>query len=135
MRWITLPFFVMALAAEPVTFNKHIATLIFEYCSACHRPGEAAPFSLLTYADVLKHASQIVAVTERRYMPPWLPETGYGDFAGERRLTSQQLRLLAEWVKGGSVEGDPRDLPPAPHFTEGWQIGPPDLVVQMPKPY
>jgi Flp pilus assembly protein TadD len=135
MRWITLSFFVMTLAAEPVTFNKHIAPLIFQYCSPCHRPGEAAPFSLLTYTDARRHASQIAAVTEHRYMPPWLPEAGYGDFAGERRLTPQQLRLIAEWVKGGSIEGDRSDLPPAPNFTEGWQIGPPDLVVQMPKPY
>lgn len=125
----------MTLAAEPVTFNKHIAPVIFQYCSPCHRPGEAAPFSLLTYADARRHASQIAAVTERRYMPPWLPEAGYGDFAGERRLTAQQLRLIAEWVKGGSIEGDRDDLPPAPHFTEGWQMGPPDLIVQMPQPY
>src|SRR4051794_34587221 len=73
MRWITLSFFFMTLAAEPVTFNKHIAPVIFQYCSPCHRPGEAAPFSLLNYADAHKHASQIAAVTERRYMPPWLP--------------------------------------------------------------
>ncbi|HZY60585.1 MAG TPA: hypothetical protein VFE56_12535, partial [Candidatus Binataceae bacterium] len=135
MRWIALWLAMLPLAAEPVTFNKHIAPVIFQYCSPCHRPGEAAPFSLLTYADARKHASQIAAVAERRYMPPWLPVTGYGDFAGERRLTAQQLHLIAEWVKGGSIEGDSADLPPAPHFTEGWQIGPPDLVVQMPKPY
>ena len=135
MRWIALSFITLPLVAEPVTFNKHIAPLIFHYCSPCHRPGEAAPFSLLTYADVRKHASQIVTVTERRYMPPWPPEAGYGDFAGERRLTADQLRLIAEWVKQGSVEGDVADLPVMPRFTEGWQIGPPDLVVQMPKPY
>lgn len=135
MRWLVLAFAVLPLGAEPVTFNKHIAPLMFHYCSPCHRPGEAAPFSLLTYADVRKHASQIVTVTERRYMPPWPPEAGYGDFAGVRRLTADQLRLIAEWVKQGSVEGDAADLPAAPRFTEGWQIGPPDLVVQIPKPY
>lgn len=135
MRWLALAFAVLPLGAEPVTFNKHIAPLMFHYCSPCHRPGEAAPFSLLTYADVRQHASQIVAVTERRYMPPWPPDGGYGDFAGVRRLTAAQLRLIAEWVKQGSIEGDAADLPPAPRFTEGWQIGPPDLVVQIPKPY
>ncbi|MGI9071747.1 MAG: tetratricopeptide repeat protein [Bryobacteraceae bacterium] len=74
-------------------------------------------------------------MTQRRYMPPWPPEPGYGEFAGERRLTDPQLRLIANWVKRGALEGDPADLPPAPHFTEGWQIGPPDLVVKMPRPY
>ena len=126
---------VLTVAAEPVTFNRHIAPLIFQYCSPCHRPGEAGPFPLLTYQDARQHASQIVAVTRRRYMPPWPPETGYGDFAGERRLTEEQLHVIAEWVNQGALEGKPADLPPAPHFTEGWQIGPPDLTVQMPKPY
>jgi Tfp pilus assembly protein PilF len=135
MKWIVFSLFTVLLAAEPVTFNKHIAPLIFQYCSPCHRPGEAAPFSLLTYEDARRHAAQIVAVTERRYMPPWLPEPGYGDFAGERRLTAAQLGLIAEWVKQGGPEGEPSDLPAEPHFTEGWQMGPPDLMVQMAKPY
>lgn len=135
MKKIVLWLVVMPMAAEPVTFNKHVAPVIFQYCSPCHRPGEAAPFPLLTYADARKHASQIVAVTGRRYMPPWPPEAGYGDFAGVRRLTADQLRVIAEWVREGSIEGDAADLPATPHFTEGWQIGPPDLVVQMPKPY
>ena len=135
MRWIALPLIALPLVAEPVTFNKHIAPLMFQYCSPCHRPGEAAPFPLLTYADARKHAKQIVTVTERRYMPPWLPTAGYGDFAGERRLTEDQLRLIAEWVQEGSIEGEAADLPATPPFTEGWQTGPPDLVVQMPSPY
>jgi Flp pilus assembly protein TadD len=90
---------------------------------------------LLTYQDVRKHASQIVTVAERRYMPPWLPEPGYGEFAGVRRLTTDQLRLIAEWMKEGALEGDAADLPLRPNFTKGWQIGPPDLVVQMPRSY
>lgn len=143
MRWIAVPFFALLLGLdgalrtreEPVTFNKHVAPLIFQFCSSCHRPGEAAPFSLLTYDDVRKHAAQIVVVTRSRYMPPWLPEPGYGDFIGERRLTEAQLRSIAEWVKGGCLEGNPADLPVQPHFIEGWQMGSPDLIVQIPKPY
>ena len=135
MRWLAVSLFLASLAAEPVTFNKHIAPLVFQYCSPCHRPGEAAPFSLLTYQDVSKRAAQIVAVTERRYMPPWPPEPGHGDFAGDRRLTDAQLRLMADWVKDGVPEGDSADLPPSPHYTAGWQLGPPDLVVQIPKAY
>ena len=125
----------LPLAAGPVTFNKDIAPLMFHYCSPCHRPGEAAPFSLVSYSDARKHASQIVTVTGRRYMPPWLPTAGYGDFSGDRRLTAQQIETIAEWVKEGAPEGDSADLPATPHFTEGWQMGPPDLAVQMPKPY
>jgi Flp pilus assembly protein TadD len=135
MRWLVLSLFTLPLAAEPITFNKQIAPIVYQYCSPCHRPGEAAPFSLLTYEDVRKHASQIVAVTQRRYMPPWLPEPGYGDFVGERRLTSEQLRLIAEWVKAGGPEGEPSDLPAQPQFTEGWQMGTPDLIIQMPRAY
>ena len=133
--WIVLASLVSPLFAGPVTFNRDIAPIMFQYCSPCHRPGEAAPFSLLTYHDMRTHATQIVAVTRSRYMPPWLPVPGYGDFADARRLTGDQLRLIAEWVKQGATEGNPADLPSAPHFTEGWQIGPPDLVVRMPKPY
>jgi len=132
MKRIALWLAALPLMAEPVTFSRQIAPLIFQHCSPCHRPGEAAPFPLLTYQDVRKHASQIADVTARRYMPPWLPEPGYGEFAGERRLTDDQLRLIAEWVKERAMEGSPADLPPQPQFTEGWQMGPPDLIVQMP---
>jgi Flp pilus assembly protein TadD len=135
MSWPVLVLLAAPLAAEPVTFNKQIAPIVFQYCAPCHRPGEAAPFSLLGYTDVRKHAGQIVTVTARRYMPPWLPEPGYGDFADQRRLTDEQVRLIADWAKNGSPEGNPADLPPRPHYTEGWQLGPPDLVIQMPAPY
>ena len=71
-----------AVSNQPtVTFNREIAPIVYGNCSPCHRPGESAPFSLLTYDDVKRHAAQIAAVTKRRYMPPWLPEAGYGDFA------------------------------------------------------
>jgi Flp pilus assembly protein TadD/mono/diheme cytochrome c family protein len=133
--WLVLALFVTPVAAETVTFNKDIAPLIFEHCSACHRPGEAGPFSLLSYQDVLRHAAQIVSVIQRRYMPPWLPEEGYGDFIGERRLTTAQINMIEEWVKEGTPEGAASDLPPKPQFTEGWQMGPPDLVVSVPVPY
>ncbi len=125
----------LPLLAEPVTFNRDIAPIVFHSCAPCHRPGEAAPFPLLTYADVKRHASQIVAVTGRRYMPPWPPEPGYGEFEGTRRLSGDQIERIARWVEGGAPEGNPGDLPPRPHFTEGWELGPPDLVVQIPRPF
>src|SRR5688500_246036 len=94
-----------------VTFNKHIAPIIFEKCSHCHRPGQSAPFNLLNYADVKKRAREIAEVTAKRYMPPWLPEHGYGDFAGERRLTVDQIGLIHQWSAEGAREGNPADLP------------------------
>jgi Flp pilus assembly protein TadD len=135
MKWIWLTVLALPLFGESVTFDKNIAPITFLSCAPCHHAGGNAPFPLLTYQDVRKHAAQVVAVTQRRYMPPWPPEPGYGDFIGERRLTETQLRLIAAWVKQGAPEGNPANLPPAPHFEQGWQMGPPDLIVKMPAPY
>lgn len=118
-----------------VTFTKHIAPILFENCSACHRSGEVAPFSLLAYTEAKQRAEQIADVTQRRIMPPWLPEHGYGQFAGERRLTEEQIQLIRKWVDGGAPEGDAADLPTQPNWTTGWQLGQPDLVVEIPETY
>src|SRR2546427_9815978 len=86
-----------------LTFNKDIAPIVFRRCANCHRPGQSAPFSLLTYQDVRKRAKQIAEVTQRRYMPPWLPESGHGEFAGERRLTGDQIGAIQQWTAEGAV--------------------------------
>jgi tetratricopeptide (TPR) repeat protein/mono/diheme cytochrome c family protein len=117
------------------TFNRDIAPIIFSNCSTCHRPGESGPFSLLTYDDVVAHRRQIVDVTQSRYMPPWPPEPGHLPFHSERRLSDEQLTKIAKWVQAGVVEGDPADLPATPKFTSGWQLGEPDLVLEMERPY
>jgi tetratricopeptide (TPR) repeat protein len=122
-------------ATNPPTFNRDIAPIFFRYCANCHRPGEAAPFSLLTYKDARSHAKQIAAVTQSRFMPPWLPEPGTFKFANELRLSEEQIALIAKWVEGGAIEGDASDLPRQPDFVEGWQIGKPDLVIKAEKPY
>ncbi|MGA8026073.1 MAG: tetratricopeptide repeat protein [Bryobacteraceae bacterium] len=116
-------------------FGKDIAPIIYRNCAACHGPGEAGPFSLLTYQDVKKHAREIAAVTKSRYMPPWLPQPGYGEFQDERRLTDAEIRLISDWVEAGAPEGPPSELPTPPEFTAGWQLGPPDLVLQAPRPF
>jgi Flp pilus assembly protein TadD/mono/diheme cytochrome c family protein len=125
----------LAAADAPVTFNRDIAPIVFHSCARCHRPGESGPFSLLSYADVRKHARQVVTVTKTRYMPPWLPEPGIGKFAGERRLTDAQIAMVGRWVDEGMPEGQPQDLPPAPKFKEGWQLGEPDLILTSSQPY
>src|SRR5436309_11243953 len=96
---------VPATAATPVTFYRQIAPIIYQNCSPCHRPGESGPFSLITYDDVKRRAALIAGVTKRRYMPPWLPEKGYADFADERRLTDAQIQLIKEWVDAGAPAG------------------------------
>jgi Flp pilus assembly protein TadD/mono/diheme cytochrome c family protein len=121
-------------APAQVTYNRDIAPIIFHSCSTCHRPGEAAPFSLLNYSDVKKHARQIVDVTQSRSMPPWLPEPQKLKFADELRLGDAQINLIQRWVEQGAVEGDPADLPPAPKFVEGWRLGQPDLILTATKP-
>ncbi len=124
-----------ALGASSPTFNRDIAPIVFSHCATCHRPGEAAPFSLLTYADAQKRATQIAALTSSRFMPPWLPEPGKGDFANERRLSASQIRTIRQWAAQGAPEGNPADLPPQPKFVEGWQLGAPDMIVTLDKPY
>ena len=126
---------VCAAQAEPITFYKHIAPIVYHSCAPCHRPGEPGPFPLLTYTDVQKHGQQIVSVVKRRYMPPWLPEAGYGDFQEERRLSDDQIRTIEEWVRQGAPAGSPADSPPLPKFVPGWQLGEPDLVIEAAAPY
>lgn len=118
-----------------MTFNRDIAPILFTNCAPCHRPGEAAPFSLLTYADASKRASKIADATRERHMPPWLPQRGDFPIAGERRLTDQQIDLISQWAKAGAPEGNPGDLPPPPAWPDGWQLGRPDVVVTTARPY
>jgi mono/diheme cytochrome c family protein len=117
-----------------VTYNRDIAPILYQRCASCHRPGQAGPFPLLTYADAKKHTGQIAAVTKSRYMPPWLPEPGHGEFADEQRLTDDQIELIQRWAREGAPEGS-GPAPPRPQFAEGWQLGRPDLIVTAREPY
>ena len=125
-------------AAQPVsppTYHRDVAPIVFANCTTCHRPGEAGPFALRTYADVKRRATQIADVTGRRLMPPWKPVGGHVPFVGERRLTDAQVATLRAWADAGAPEGDAKDAPAMPAFPTGWQLGEPDLVVKMPEPY
>jgi hypothetical protein len=124
-----------AFAAGPPTYTEHIAPIVFNQCASCHRPGEAGPFSLLSYQDVKKRGQLIADVTQKRYMPPWHAAPGYGDFIGEHRLTDEQIATIKQWVAAGMPEGDPKKLPVAPKFPDGWQLGKPDLVLTMTEPF
>jgi Flp pilus assembly protein TadD len=118
-----------------VTFTKDIAPILFANCVSCHRPGEVAPFSLLTYADLVKHADTVAKETRARHMPPWLPEPGEFAILGERRLRDDQIEAIQRWVNGGQVEGNPADLPAAPVWVQGWQLGRPDVMLSLERPY
>ena len=122
-------------STDKVTYNRDIAPIVFHYCASCHRPGEAGPFPLLSYQDVKKHGHQIVAVTQSRYMPPWLPERGDVKIADERRLSGEQIATVRRWVDQGMLQGKAGDLPATPKFVEGWQLGQPDLIVKAENPY
>jgi len=121
--------------AAAVTFSEHIAPTLYDNCVTCHRPGEVAPFSLISYEDAAKRAQLLATVTKSRYMPPWHAEPGFGDFADERRLTDAQIASIAEWVKQGMPRGNTARMPKLPVFTEGWQLGKPDLVLEMPEAF
>jgi Flp pilus assembly protein TadD/mono/diheme cytochrome c family protein len=127
---------VQAAPQEPaVTWSRQIAPLVYNNCTTCHHPGGAGPFSLLTYEDARRWGPQMATVTSSRYMPPWLPEHGYGDFADERRLTNHEIALIARWVQNGMPQGDPSASPAAPTYHETWQYGTPDLILTVQQPF
>jgi Flp pilus assembly protein TadD len=122
-------------AEAPVTWSRQIAPIVYRNCAACHHPGGAGPFSLLSYADARRHASQILDVTQSRYMPPWLPAPGYGDFANARRLSDGDIALIKKWIASGAPQGDPSEAAPPPHYDATWQLGKPDLVLTIQRPW
>ncbi|MGA9719385.1 MAG: tetratricopeptide repeat protein, partial [Acidobacteriaceae bacterium] len=117
------------------TWSKQIAPILYKNCVTCHHPGGAGPFSLLTYDDARRWSAQILTVTQSRFMPPWLPEPGYGEFADTRRLSDQDLASIKRWVSSGMPEGVAADAPPAPEYNSGWQLGPPDLILTAPESF
>ncbi len=124
-----------AAGGRAVTFSETIAPILYGHCVTCHRPGEAGPFSLISYEDAAKRGKLIATVTKSRYMPPWHAEPGHGDFADERRLTDDQIAGFAAWVDQGMPRGNPARMPKLPAFNDGWQLGKPDLILEMPEAF
>ncbi len=133
--------FVRAQGQEPdgvsipqsgvVTFAEHIAPIIYNNCTSCHRPDEAAPFVLTSYRDVAKRGRMIAEVVGSGYMPPWHPASETGPYMDDRSLSESEIDLITQWVDQDMPEGDPARTPSLPEFPEGWQLGEPDLVVSM----
>lgn len=128
--------------AQSVTYAKDIAPLLVDRCGMCHHAGGSAPFSLLTYADAKRQATQIAAVTANRFMPPWKADPADGPFVGQHPLSLPEIAMLRRWADAGAPEGDARVLPASVReaqdghvWSEGWQLGKPDLVITLPQPY
>ena len=118
-----------------VTFHKNVVPVLQSRCQGCHRPGEAAPFSMLTYKDARPWAKSIKQAVVSRKMPPWHAEPGVGHFKNDRTLSQAEIDTLVSWVDAGAPEGNPKDAPKPIEFVDGWNIGKPDVVFEMPEPY
>src|SRR5436190_1733148 len=121
-----------AAMAAPITFNKDVLPVLQKNCQECHRPGEVAPMSFLTYKDARTWAQAMKAAVVKRQMPPWFAEPGYAKFANERRLTDAEVKTLTAWADNGALEGDAKDMPAPITFQDGWNIKP-DMIIEMPK--
>ena len=117
------------------TFTRDVAPILYKNCVSCHRPGEIAPMSLLTYEDAKPHAKAIRDEVGDGHMPPWHADPKHGKFANDRRLSPDEKATLLRWANNGAPEGNPKDLPTAPTFVDGWTIGEPDAILSMPVEY
>jgi hypothetical protein len=122
-------------AQSNVTYCHDVAPILQRRCQTCHRPGQSGPFSLLTYRSARSWAGAIREVIQERRMPPWGADPRYGKFANDPSLTAAEKATLISWIDGACPEGDPKDMPPPRRFPAGWEIGEPDLVVEMPKEF
>jgi hypothetical protein len=119
----------------PVTFATDVAPLLRDRCQACHRAGEAAPFSLTSYNDARRHARSIREVIDQGLMPPWGADCRYGSFTNDRSLTDRDRAVFLAWVDQGMPAGDLSGLPASPEPRHGWTIGVPDFVFEMPEAF
>ena len=118
-----------------VTYSKDVAPILNNNCVTCHRPGEIAPMSLMSYKEVRPWAKAIREQVVKRVMPPWFADPKYGVFSNDCRLSDSDIKTIQTWAESGAAEGDRKDLPAPPTFTQGWTIGKPDVVVSMTKPF
>ena len=122
-------------APKNVTFAKHVAPILYKSCAECHRPGEAAPFSVLSYKDVRPWAKSIRQKVATKEMPPWHADPHFGTWSNDARLNDAEIKTVLNWVDAGAPEGNPKDLPAAPEFVTGWSFGKPDAIIQMPEEF
>jgi mono/diheme cytochrome c family protein len=117
---------------EPITYAKQVARIFQDNCQSCHHPGTAAPFSLLTYEQAKNWSATIKEVLVDKRMPPWHADPRYGKFSNDRRLRQELADTVIAWIDSGMELGDKNDLPPPKSFADGWVIGKPDVVFELP---
>ena len=132
---VVLVFGAKLHAQAPLTFNNQVVRIFQQHCQICHRPGNIAPFPLLTYIDALSHSGQILRAVSSREMPPWKPADAHGVFQGERALSDQEIQIITAWAANGAPEGNLADLPEPVSFPPEWTSGQPDVIVQSPQPF
>jgi cytochrome c-type biogenesis protein CcmH/NrfG/mono/diheme cytochrome c family protein len=120
--------------AAPVTYNRQIAPIFYKNCTTCHHDGGSGPFSLMNYGEARRWGPTVEIVTGSHYMPPWLPSGPHNQFVDDRRLSTEDIALIRRWVQDGMKEGNKRDAVAAPTYASDWQLGPPDLVLEMDTP-
>ncbi len=129
--------FVTFAATGPssVRFTKDVAPVLEKNCQGCHRPGEAAPFPLLTYEQARPWAKAMKEAVLLKKMPPWFADPHYGKFSNDRSLSQKEVDTLAAWADAGAPQGDPKDMPPPLDFVEGWAIPKPDVIIEFPRAF
>jgi hypothetical protein len=131
---IAFGFLLSDTAAQP-TWSGDVASIVYKHCTACHRPGEIGPMSLTNYEEARDWAGTIKYVTSQKIMPPWKADPSYAHYLDENYLTDSQIKTLADWVDGGTPEGNPASAPPPPVFPDNSLLGTPDLVLSFKKSY
>ena len=119
----------------PVTFTRDVAPILYARCTECHRRGEIAPMSLVTYEEARPYARSIRRMVVERRMPPWFADPHFGTFSNDAALSDREVEVMTRWVDGGAPQGDPADLPVLPQYADGWRIGTPDLVLTVAQPF
>src|SRR5436853_4969337 len=114
-----------------VTFNRDILPIIQNNCQVCHRAGEVAPMAFGSYQETRPWAMEIKSAVLSKKMPPWFADPRYNHFSNERKLTPQEVKTLVSWADHGAPEGDAKDRPAPVQFIDGWNIGKPDMIIEM----
>lgn len=133
--WLSALLTAAVPVADPPTFARDVAPILYRHCVSCHRAGSIGPFPLTTASEARKRARLIAAVVADRTMPPWKPVPGHGEFQDARILTEAEIAVIKAWAAAGAPEGDPAHTPPLPAFPTGWQLGTPDIVLKLPRPF
>ena len=128
---LLLSFSAVATSAAEVTYSRDVAPILYQHCTACHHPNDIAPMSLMAYQSTRPWAQAIRQVVLLKKMPPWFADRSVGHFANDPSLPDAERQTIVAWADQGAKEGDPKDLPPAPVYADGWHIGKPDAIFDI----